>query len=380
MEASQRTSVSSKGGGSGGLDSASGINVNSFNQNRSFLKCKFFNARCLYNKFAELRDLVLEECLDIVAICETWLSSDINEAEFAIPGYKVFRKDRDLKFYEEGTYSMLERGGVLLLIRDYLDPEEYIQANVPAEIIWCTITVGHQKTLIGAAYRPERGKLYNLEKICDSVYKTEIDNLILVGDFNFPKIDWTNCNSQIDLDNVFLTMVEENALQQLVFEPTRGDNILDLLLTSNTDLIEDLYVDEPFSNSDHMSLNFNIKFLAPRVCYEPRKVYLYSKGDYESMNQEISLIQWNTLFNGKTVNEKWSTFKETYNQLIDKHIPVKVIKQGQKMKPSWLKSKSVKKARRARRKSWKKLKERGLHIDKVNYDTVKSEYSSRGIV
>ena len=106
----------------------------------------------MYNKFAELRDLVLEECLDIVAICETWLSSDINEAEFAIPGYKVFRKDRDLKFYEEGKYSMLERGGVLLLIRDYLDPEEYIQANVPAEIIWCTITVGHQKTLIGAAY------------------------------------------------------------------------------------------------------------------------------------------------------------------------------------------------------------------------------------
>ena len=44
------------------------------------------------------------------------------------------------------------------------------------------------------------------------------------------------------------------------------------------------------------------------------------------------------------------------------------------MKPSWLKSKSVKKARRALRKSWKKLKERGLHIDKVNYDTVKSEY------
>ena len=64
---------------------------------------------------------------------------------------------------------MLESGRALLLIRDYLATEEYLQANVPAEIIWCTITVGHQKSLIGAAYRPERGKLYNLEKICDSV-------------------------------------------------------------------------------------------------------------------------------------------------------------------------------------------------------------------
>ena len=135
------------------------------------------------------------------------------------------------------------------------------------------------------------------------MYKTEIDNLILVGDYNIPKIDWTNCNSQIDLDNVFLTMVGENALQQLVLKPTRGDNMLDLLLTSNTDLIEDLNADKPFSNSDHMSLNFNIKFLSPRVCYEPGKVYLYSKGDYQSMNQEIALVQWNTLFNGKTLNE-----------------------------------------------------------------------------
>ena len=141
-----------------------------------------------------------------------------------------------------------------------------------------------------------RGELFNLERICESVYKMDIDNVILVGDFNFPKIDWTSCSSQIDLDNVFLTMVEENALQQLVLKPTRGENILDLLLTSNTDLIEDLVVEEPFSNSDHMSLNFNIKFLPPRISYEPRKIYLYSKGDYESINQEISLTPWNDLF------------------------------------------------------------------------------------
>ena len=183
--------------------------------------------------------------------------------------------------------------------------------------------------LIGAAYRPERGKLFNLERICESVYKTDIDNVILVGDFNFPKIDWASCSSQIDLDNIFLTTVEENALQQLVLKPTRGENILGLFLTSNTDLIEDLVVDEPFSNSDHMSLNFNIKFLPPRISYEQR-IYLYSKGDYESMNQEISLTSWNDLFRGKSVNQKWDIFKDNNNQLIDKYVPVKVIKQGQK--------------------------------------------------
>ena len=78
----------------------------------------------MYNKFPELRDLVLDEDYDITAICETWLSSDISDAEMNISGYKIFRKDRDLNFYEEGTYSVLEKGGVLLLIKGYLDPDE----------------------------------------------------------------------------------------------------------------------------------------------------------------------------------------------------------------------------------------------------------------
>ena len=82
------------------------------------------------------------------------------------------------------------------------------------------------KVLIGAAHRPDRGKLLNLETICDSLYKTNVDNLILVGDFNFPKIDWKNCTSQIDLDNVFSTMLEENTLQQLVLEPLTGETAI----------------------------------------------------------------------------------------------------------------------------------------------------------
>lgn len=55
------------------------------------------------------------------------------------------------------------------------------------------------------------------------------------------------------------------------------------------------------------------------------------------------------------------------------NILVKVIKQGKTLKPSWLSVKNVKKARRARKKAWKTLKHQGLHIDQVNYDSVKSE-------
>ena len=44
-------------------------------------------------------------------------------------------------------------------------------------------------------------------------------------------------------------------LSQLVSEPTRGRNILDLVLVDNTDLIDEVVVSQSFSNSDHESID-----------------------------------------------------------------------------------------------------------------------------
>ena len=41
-----------------------------------------------------------------------------------------------------------------------------------------------------------------------------------------------------------LKVIEDNFLKQVVTEPTRGDNILDLILTNNSNMIRDIEVGE----------------------------------------------------------------------------------------------------------------------------------------
>ena len=86
------------------------------------LKILSFNARSLFSKYAHLSDLVYEENPDVLAITETFLDASILDSEFP-DGYKTFRKDRDISWYKEGTYSETNRGGVLLLIKEELNPD-----------------------------------------------------------------------------------------------------------------------------------------------------------------------------------------------------------------------------------------------------------------
>ena len=71
---------------------------------------------------------------------------------------------------------------------------------------------------------------------------------MVIGDFNLKEVDWSNnfmLNSS-SLYEVFSDMLLENFLTQMVLEPTRGDNILDLVLSNTTDCIYDAEVGELF--------------------------------------------------------------------------------------------------------------------------------------
>ena len=60
-------------------------------------------------KIDEIRATCLAYNCDVFAIAETWLSNDISDAELFIPGYHIFRQDRDR-----------HGGGVAVYIRDNL--------------------------------------------------------------------------------------------------------------------------------------------------------------------------------------------------------------------------------------------------------------------
>ena len=69
------------------------------------------NPRSVCNKFADVRQFILNSNYNIIAISESWLRKDIPSELYSIYNYKLFRKDR------EGT-----GGGVMLYIQRKLGP------------------------------------------------------------------------------------------------------------------------------------------------------------------------------------------------------------------------------------------------------------------
>ena len=73
------------------------------------------------------------------------------------------------------------------------------------------------------------------------------------GDFNDPSIDW----KKLDADNIsryFLDMVNKSFLTQYVSSPSRGTNILDLVFTTDSHIVEEVQVRDNVANCDHNNL------------------------------------------------------------------------------------------------------------------------------
>ena len=108
---------------------------------------------------------------------------------------------------------------------------------------WYLINI-YESTYIEAFYRPHENDVNSLENLNSSLdrLKNTNSNIYIAGDFNLPGIDLdlgiTEFNSRFKSQHDrFLDILNDHNLCQIVKEPTRGSNILDLFLTNNPSLI-----------------------------------------------------------------------------------------------------------------------------------------------
>ena len=76
-----------------------------------------------------------------------------------------------------------------------------------------------------------------------------------MGDFNIPGILWSDLSKYPARLSSFGNFVINNGLHQLVCNPTRGKNILDLLLNNDNLAIINVAVLTPFSTIYHSSIS-----------------------------------------------------------------------------------------------------------------------------
>lgn len=116
---------------------------------------------------------------------------------------------------------------------------------------------------------------------------------------------------------VFCDFVDDYFLQQMVFEPTRGENILDLILTNNPEFLMNINVCEGLGNSDHSLIEFDWKTKHGRLKQTPRFVYNLRTADWKGVREELVKIPWNTIYSMSSVDEVWEEWKTLFFQAVE---------------------------------------------------------------
>ena len=119
--------------------------------------------------------------------------------------------------------------------------------------------------------------------------------------------------------------MNDHGLEQMVHFPTREKNTLDLILTTLPGQFQDVH--SPDKLSDHDIVSETLKIFIPAIKKSRRKVYLYQKGDYESMRKDTLEFAKEKYFNGhsdtRSVQENFDLLNSFIQDSADKHIPSK---------------------------------------------------------
>ena len=112
---------------------------------------------------------------------------------------------------------------------------------------------GNSKLTIGLVYRSPNINEEDNTKIQNAIKEVSKGECIIIGDFNHGHIQWKSLESTGGEDQQFLFL-----------EPTRGENVLDIVLSSQKELVDNVKIHEPLGNSDHNQIHFDINVKSER--------------------------------------------------------------------------------------------------------------------
>ena len=345
------------------------------------------NADTLTNKMAEFQFIVKTQQPDIIGVNEV-LPKNFNR--------QIYKEEFQLENYEMVAHSNIDenkgRGSLLYLEKSLINKQIHIEpGNAFEENILTEISLDENEVLLcGLFYRRGESSTENddnLIKLFDNIKEKEYTHTLLFGDFNLPGIDWKSWSSPISninhIENKFIECARDCYLFQHITEPTRlrgtdQPSTLDLVFTSEENMIEKVEITAPLGRSDHSIINFN--FIAKNSPKPPKIQTLFHKGDYKALADELN-VDWEAELKKfpENVEYQWKYFSDKYNEAVNKHIPKKIMLVNGKPKKKFTIPLSQENLRKIKHKNnlWsKKRKNLASEEQQLNYNRLRNQIRS----
>lgn len=260
-----------------------------------------------------------------MVITETWLHPNILDTEITPPNYTIIRKDREAR---GGGVAILIRRGIVFTV---LDEVKDIEA------VWVQIRMSDHVVVLGGVYRPPNSSanfLIRLRQYMDYVI-CHNKNILLVGDFNLPGIDWNKLSAgAIEVANCeqLLEIAFCYNLSQVVTEHTRttsaASSLLDLMFVSAnlTSLLSECETLEGISDHKMTCMTLNLR---PSTLFRPpnKKVLVFEAADDVSILDylEKSLDDFQSLYQLSADTEVlWDFFANVIAHCVSLFVPTRV--------------------------------------------------------
>ena len=284
------------------------------------------------HKINMLKELAFQKKSLIIGLTESHLNENIIDAEVYIDGFSSFRADR------QGNL----KGGIIVYIKDEWQSQVRVLTAGSIDLVeYLVLYIEKINLIFITVYRSpgsdRRSFSIVMNKIADSVVEQEhkCPSIILNGDFNFPDISFEHgliSDSRLT-HQTLKNFASQFALIQKINQPTRIENILDLVFTNNEELFSNFSVDDFPSLSDHRliiadtTIGFtrnDIKICADENSF--RALNFHSeKVNWDRINEELSKIHWDNIVKAEDIDLDYDELCTTLLNICKKIVPKKKI-------------------------------------------------------
>ena len=287
-----------------------------------------FNARSILPKMNYLKMYASNNNLDLIMITETWGRKAVNDAELALQGYRLFRRDREDR----------RGGGVAIYCSESLRPGPCGDVNLFGfdEVVGCTIPLRNgENLLVLCIYKAPNctpDLCVSLNQLLKQVAWGSYSSVVVAGDFNYPSVDWSKMMGAGDHStDDFIEAVMCGGLYQHVLSPTRGGNILDLIFSSDENLIEDVSIEAGLAMADHSSVCFKVQIETLGRNAKPERNFHRANWDLfrAKVNENIIAVPADL-----PVLEMWYKLVEGVQSAVRVHVPIRATS-TKRRKPKW---------------------------------------------